>query len=348
MKNYFTLTFFILLSYGSVSWAAIHTVSNVVTVDADFTTIADATTAAAAGDTIHIFGSPFNYNGFTINKQLHFIGPGYLLDENGIYETGSEPANVGNILLNAAATHTVIEGLRIRGSLEIKCSNVVARKNWFTLGSYLPSIKITNSIDTCYIYNNLFTKFSTTYRCVSTSGTIASVKNIYIANNIIQGSVSMLDVAGNTGSRFVVNNTFIQATASSNLEVNGVVAMNNLFFYNVATNATFPGIFQDNLFTAGFPTQATGNGNVTGINPNLILQDDGVNAPIDHENTDFLPEPNPASENCGTAGCGATYGVNPHYRLSGIPEVPLLYHLTADNMPDASGILNVTVKAKSY
>lgn len=348
MKNYYIFTVLVFLLSFSPIYATIHTVSNVVTVDADFTNITDATTAAAAGDTIHIFGSPFNYGGFTINKQLHFIGPGYLLEENGVYETGSDAANVGDILLNAAATHTVIEGLRIGGSLEIKCGNVIARKNWFTLGSYLPSIKITNSIDTCYIYNNLFTKFSPSYRCVSTSGTLASVKNIYIANNILQGSVSMTDVGDNTGSRFVVNNTFSKGTSSLDTEINGVVAMNNIFLHDIATNGTFPGIFQDNLFTGDFPTQAIGNGNVTGINPNLILQDDGVNAPVDHELTDLLPEPNPASENCGTAGCGATYGVNPHYRLSGIPEVPLLYHLTADNTPDASGMLNVTVKAKAY
>ncbi len=65
-------------SYHSIhANARIWRVNNNAGVVADFTTVAAAVTAAAAGDTIYIEGSATAYGGSGLNKKLTFIGTGY-------------------------------------------------------------------------------------------------------------------------------------------------------------------------------------------------------------------------------------------------------------------------------
>ena len=345
--NIASIGLIILVFVSLRSFATVHTVNNVVTVDADFTQITDAVAAASAGDTIQVHGSPFAYANFTINKKLHIIGPGYFLEENSIYETEPESARVAYISIDPLASYSILEGLQVSNTVTIKASNVTIRKNRLVSASSSARIVFASPIDTSYIYNNVIELPQSGGTAIGVSSvTLAFVKNIYIANNIIGGSIYLDDnTSSNSGNRFVVNNTFANFFGVARLD--GVLAINNLFADEIATNVANPAIFQDNLFLSTVPSQATGNGN-TSSTSGLVFFDDGVNAPLDHDMTDLLPEPNPASDNCGTSGCGATYGANPHYRLSGIPELPILYHLTADNAPSGSGLINVTVKAKAY
>jgi hypothetical protein len=155
----------------------------------------------------------------------------------------------------------------------------------------------------------------------------------------------------NIGSNLVLNNTF--PSASGNCHLTGVTAMYNIFADGqVTTSNTVPAIFMENIFAdLTLPAQADpNNGNIDSVDMATVFVDIAA-TPLDKAYSELLAAPNPATINCmggGGTGCGATMGANPHYVLSGIPEIPILYHLTADNFPDGGGNINVTVKAKSY
>jgi hypothetical protein len=60
-----------------MAWATVLTVSNNPDRPAQFTQVDPAIAAAAAGDTIYVYGSLTTYNDFIINKRLVVIGAGY-------------------------------------------------------------------------------------------------------------------------------------------------------------------------------------------------------------------------------------------------------------------------------
>ena len=323
--------------------ATIITVSNRTgQMDVDYSSLPDAITNASAGDTLYVHGSPFSYGDITIDKKLHIIGPGYYLAENNEYETETETAKVGHFHIQVGAEHSIVEGMQLFRTY-IWCNNVTIRKNFWT--SFL---EFQVSVDSCYIYNNYIYTFWSQHAVFGNKSVNNAISHIYIVNNIIRGSILFNNPNGDINTVLAVNNTFMDG-GSDNQHVHDVTAISNLFFErSIHTDASATAHFVDNLFKQFAPAEAdTALGNVIGFDINDVLVPGVLPAP-DADHTDLVVSAtNPAIINCN-GGCGATFGVNPHYRLSGIPEIPLLYHLTSDRFPDGSGKINVTVKAKSY
>ena len=351
-----TLLVFSLFSFifSSVN-ATVHTVSNRSWMDADFTQVTDAIAAASAGDTIYIHGSQTPYADFTLDKRLHIMGPGYFLEDqpnqNGIYETEYHSALVNYINIVAGAEHSIIEGMYITTRIDMGCDDITVRKNCIQNGStsqFAWSITFTADVDSCFIYNNFLNKtWQHGYAIVALNP--HEITNLFIVNNIIYGSIAVDDQV-NIGTQLFFNNTVIGSN-----EVRGVTAMFNIFAnFDVTTSATVPAIFKENIFAdATPPIQApASDGNVAGVDMHLVFEDfQNAAVGLEKEYFHLEPAPNPATTNCldlGGTGCGASLGPNPHYLLGGIPEMPILYHLTSDGGPDANGDINVTVKAKSY
>ena len=342
--------FFLLFSFCFTSvHATVHTVSNRSEMDADFTQITDAIAAASAGDTIYVHGSQTTYSNFTVDKKLHIIGPGYYLGdmpaENGIYETEPHMAVVSTATFNAGAEYSVIEGMRLT-VLGVGCDDLTVRKNFIS-----EDLKFTEHVDSCFIYNNMLLGPHHNNSIIFSSSAANNITNIFMVNNLVRGRVDLNTPGSDKTTNLFFNNTVVSAGATCT--VTAVTAMYNIFADDqVVTSSANPAIFKENIFAdAAPPIQApASDGNVAGVNMNDVFVNLSA-TPFEKAWYDQKAAPNPATTNClggGGTGCGMTLGPNPHYVLSSIPEMPILYHLTSDGFPDTNGDINVTVKAKSY
>jgi len=169
----------------------------------------------------------------------------------------------------------------------------------------------------------------------------------------MRGGVLIYD-SGNLNNQLFLHNTMLNGPGTH--QISGVTASFNIFAdpdgFN-ASNSNHPPIFIENIFAAAtstIPAQAQNpaDNNVGGVDMAQVFSNTSA-TPADFAYTNLLAAPNPATTNCvAGGGCGATFGSTPHYRLSGIPEIPILYNLTSDSFPDGNGNLNVTIKARSY
>ena len=87
------------------------TVDNKVGSVAMYAVVQTAVNLAVPGDTILIAGSPISYGHVDVRKQLHFVGPGYWLQENNIPGVTKEFAlmsiHLGEVELNTSAASSV-------------------------------------------------------------------------------------------------------------------------------------------------------------------------------------------------------------------------------------------------
>ena len=104
--------------------ATVLRVSNVPNSGAPYTSISDAMTAAADGDTIIVDGSAQKYDEAAINKRIVLMGPGYWLAENGTLQDGASPATVGNIYFNGGSDGTIVTSMECTGTVYVKATNV--------------------------------------------------------------------------------------------------------------------------------------------------------------------------------------------------------------------------------
>ncbi len=116
-RNVFLMLCILLGSFGTQ--ATVRTVSNNPTRPAQFTTFAAAQTASVNGDTIYMYGSPFEYPAITVSKRLVIIGAGY--NPNNQF---GQPTDINSITLfrdagSSNATGTVLTGLLVSGALNI-------------------------------------------------------------------------------------------------------------------------------------------------------------------------------------------------------------------------------------
>ena len=109
MKNLSII--FLLLIASMASAQNILRVNNTAGVNAPFTTLAAAITAAGVNDIIMLESSVTHYGSITIAKKVTIVGPGYLLNENLSFQTTAIPATIKNMTLNAGAEGTSVSGI---------------------------------------------------------------------------------------------------------------------------------------------------------------------------------------------------------------------------------------------
>lgn len=224
MKMIPCLALMLLISAGT--FATVRTVSNDPTRPAQFngtgnTAFVAAHNASSTGDTLYVYGSPFDYGNLTISKRLVVIGAGY-----GPNNQFGQPTRASQISLfrdgSTDPSGSVIVGFLISGSINctgtLVTNNVTVFRNRITNFIYL-YINSSQQATGWTIYNNIV------YQVLAnaSSRTAASATNILIANNIITGSVTNL----NSNTVLIDHNVFLGPTNLYHLW--NVIVTNNIF-----------------------------------------------------------------------------------------------------------------------
>lgn len=339
-KIIYTLIIFISTSFAAN--AKILRVNNNAGVVADHPTVAAAVAAASAGDTIYIEGSATNYGGASLNKRLVFISTGYFLsgtNSNTGLQANPNPANIGGIALDSAASGSVflgLAGLTINnvnpagfGADNITISRCQLNNIALYYSPQAGTIAENWNINKCYI-GNIY-------------GNIGILQNWNVSNNIFIGS---LDMPNTANSNIVIRNNVFRGTVTL---YNGYFA-NNIIYTSVNfTNV----VVKNNLAInnpGGFASYVGSNGNTSGHTDAQVFQG------ISSNTTDGqwrLAASSPA------IGAGLTIGavVNPDagafggpdpYKLSGIPNIPTIYTLTVPaSIPSGTNSMTITLSSKN-
>lgn len=209
------LIFIASLSAGLALAQNVHTVDNNTPSVGDFTTVADAVSAASPGDTIYILPSPVDYGNFTVTKVLHFRGAGHSpaynsgqgavlgnitlnipIGGNGITFSGLRMGNVsvsGNQLYtNLEFINNLIYGRIVAGNGQNQCNNWIFVGNVFS-SNIFDIINKSNS-NGWLVLNNYI-------RQVGTSATWSMLRN-FNSSDVVRNNIFVNAYTNNPGSMF--------------------------------------------------------------------------------------------------------------------------------------------------
>jgi len=300
-----------------------------------YTTLSGAYASANPGDTIHIEPSGVSYGNLTIAKRVIILGNGYFLgtaeaNGNPNLQANTAPSLVDAITINNGADGTIIKGLTFNGNLNIvgtsaasRVSNLIIARNRLTF-----YFQFQNSNNVQFIQNYSLTG----------SGNISAGNNsnVYISNNVLS---SYGFIATDDG---VFENNIIISSAGSSIHN-----------FTVQNNITVTGTTQPftNCTVRNNIGNSTQYGNLNGNQQNIVMTtvfEDLANASLQwsEDSRYTLKAGSPAiGTGFGGVDCGIFGGPANPYRLSGIPDIPSIYKLTAPATV-TSNTLNVTISTK--
>lgn len=350
MKILALLGFILLLpaSLHARTWV----VDNDTTRPADFRSAQAAHDGAAAGDTLLFVGSGASYGELTITKLLHFVGPGYNLLENNIPSANQGKAFIGIGLKSSGpqgsgASGSTFQGMDLGGMTMIidpGISDVTFDK------CSLPGIECGGRTHGGNTGNgqsvqNLLIKRS----LVGSDFRITGGSAVILNSKIGAISVHVLEYGANNANR-----------ALASLSLNQCVLANGNGFIDVPTLPD--GVSHSNLsitnsiIFSAIPAQAglqvsssllyqnAGNhpGNAAFTDSNAIFTFASPKHPSTPPATEkeFQLNTDPSNPAIGTAlggGDMGLFGGAQLYRLSGVPAVPRVTHLST------SGVASDTV-----
>ncbi|MFH0883739.1 MAG: hypothetical protein V2A56_12190, partial [bacterium] len=94
---------------------------------AHYSTLAAAMSAASAGDTLLVVGSPDSYGRLNLSKRLVLFGPGYLLTSNGETQASKLQAQA-SFTFNGGSEGSVVCGFYMNEQLQINVSNITIKR----------------------------------------------------------------------------------------------------------------------------------------------------------------------------------------------------------------------------
>ncbi len=361
----FLVAALVLLSYQSQanSWR----VCSKPEARADFPTCsaAVASVVVVAGDTLYMEPGHFELNGFTINKRLTIIGPGYFLNINNINAMDSREAVFnGSVSLNA-------EGINIFGCVfnygcGIHTSNLVVERCYFYTQSISFEGTRTNiTIRSCFLNNcnmYFYNYDRTPYLSSSTiENNIFNNCRIYSYNNNTNGGLFQCIIRNNT-MKWSGDYYLIHPARECQIYNNIIINYSTDFTVSVNANQTVDtSWFRDKVINA---TVANGNDvhhNILSCQPNSAFRDcvfnitdwemvlTGNNAPTLEGKYQHIT--NGIAVGAGTNGttCGAYGNVNGTipYLPAGIPMFrPYIYDANIDQTPSNNNTINASFKIK--
>jgi len=308
-----TLTLLLTLANLATHAQAVLRVNNTPGVNAPYTTIAAAVTAAGPDDIIIVEGSNANYGDIIINKKVTIIGPGYFHEQHGLQATFSVAA-INTIALNSGANGSSFEGLYVPASPGITLNNV---SNISISGSYIAGsspgcngIVLNGTGNNIVIKNNYIrTIFSGGCGGGGSVNCTGSFTQVLVNGNHLGGRF----FTGPTSSFIITNNTFDDNFNS----IQNSVIQNNIFARTLtALNIITGSTTQNNLFVAPQPgVDAT----------NLVVAQNSLFEGISSDSNGFVYDSvwklkvgSPAiGFGLGGTDCGMYGGTSP-YRPSGI------------------------------
>ncbi|RYD91183.1 MAG: hypothetical protein EOP54_22840 [Sphingobacteriales bacterium] len=329
--------------------AKIWRINNNAGVLADFSNFDFAANSpnVAAGDTLYFEPSANAYTtgNFSLTKRLVIIGPGYFLDPtntstpgNAGLQVSTEESEITFFRIGAAASGSKFMGVTLAGAVYINnANNISFEKVRFPAGVYFESgTNDSFSFRKCFFQNGA---------AISNSGN-AIVSKFVCENNIFYGA-SQVNLPGLTGSGNILRNNSMLNTYGFIL-TNTYVA-NNIFGIGGECNFTNCTI-KNNLFQVNQTLPGTATGNQVNVNmANVYIG--GTTGSFDSRMR--LKAGSPAIAAGLTIGavvtpdCGA-YGATDPYKLSGIPNIPSIYTLTAPiSIPSGTATMNVTFSSRN-
>ncbi|MBX3238774.1 MAG: hypothetical protein KIT80_08330 [Chitinophagaceae bacterium] len=348
-------TLVILTVFALNAHAKIWRVNNTTGVNADFAQVSTAVANAQVqnGDTIYVEPGATDYNGFTLNKQLVIIGPGYFLEPGNTttpYNPGLQAAVqhavISSVTLGAGAAGSKFSGLVVTSILNVSAaSNIQVERCYFTGYILMHDNAVTNdniTVRQCFFYNN----------GISAAAANSPVTNFIFENNILYGNVnSRLNMPQLTGSgNLVRNNTFyyLPSNPGQNTIANAYVA-NNIFTPNTAQTFT-DCVIKNNLFRFNQTLPGTAVGNQVNLGAAIENVFTGGDGSLDSRVTlqsGSLASGAGVTISGYTPDAGAFGGTNP-YRLSGIPAIPSVYNLVVPlSIPAGTNSMNITLSTRN-
>jgi hypothetical protein len=341
MKKFFS-SFIFLAVFASSASAKVWRVNSNTGVVADFSSMTNAVTAAAAGDTIYLESNTLS--SFTLNKRLTIIGSGYFLGsgENTGLQANTAASGFGTVTISdSAASGSVFIGLSF-GNVTFSgagagADNVTVSKCYFsgfTTSGTLPAGAVAKDwvITKCYTYS---------------SWNLAAlvIDNWNISNNIIAAAMTLSNTANKP---FVVRNNTMPGSGTNTF-------YNAYFANNILQNGTynfFASLLKNNVSIGtitGYSTFVGSNGNKGGFTAAQVF------VPVSGNSSDGryrLASGSPA------IGAGLTVGsvVNPDagafggpdpYVLSGMPPIPAIYSYSVQDTIQSGQPVNVKFSTRS-
>lgn len=289
-----------------------------------FQTLEAAYAAANEGDTILLAGSSIPYGSIGVHKRLHFVGPGYVLDENGIPGLGKNPAVVYGIHLYnnpliGSASGTILEGVSVNNfNVNSGLSGIIVRKSNISQTTFDSPVVIRGSIAA-------YVKFNA-------AGSV-------ITNSIILGDLT-LSVPNTSASHVVVG--------SSLESVPGTSVTNSVFAspYPESIGPNFANRARGSVtysLALGGSYLPAGNGNLNGQLPANVFVNTGS------EDAKWRLKTGSPAIGAGFNGVdiGPFGGATP-YKLSGVPAIPRLTHLVVPATATSESGLRFEVEAQAF
>lgn len=330
-------------AFISSSFATVHVVNNAG--PGDFPSVTAAVTAAAAGDTLYLVGSPTSYGNITLTKRLTLIGPGYFLEQNPNTNQNKMRAIIGYLYLqpalplaeptrdfNSGAAGSHIMGLQFDNEVRVYVNNVIIERchahsvmGQVFGGQYPSNVTVSRCIIQFYVQNMEASLIQNSM--ISYQGSYESLTNV--RNSIVKNCKIYSAPASdnpNTAFRNMIMNTVTVLSGQSPENVKFCV-------FTVANGAGYsPGI--GNIFSASNTTMY--------ITPapaalDASYQLGASSAALNAGRLDDDTTPTDA---------GPFGGLTP-YVLSGLPSLPIVYEITAPNAVNAADGLPVTIKVKA-
>lgn len=344
MKILSLACFLLLAAYAQ---AAILTLNNNTPTPGQYTTFAAAQTAAAAGDTILVHGSPTNYGAITISKRLTVIGPGHkpntLSGLGATFNTVTIADNLTGVRIygvkltqiSGPSTYLnnvdslIIEKVFFAGTglfAGANCNYVAIRNSVLTGWIALQN----SNVDSVFLENNYISSDNTGVPLVDWGG--AGTK--FVSNNIFAWSGAGILLSGTMRNAIFLNNIFYGLTANTGTQMDCLYANNLSFGHN--SNNTLP------------PTGQGGSNNLVNVNPQIVnIQTPTQASAFDYTRNYRLQPASPAKG----AGDGGTdiglYEPDFQFSMTGEPARPQAVSITPNPVVVPSGgttTVNFTIR----
>ena len=335
-----SIVFVLMQTIGAMAQKIV-SVSQFPAMKPDYSDIQAAIDAVEAGTKIYVYSGV--YNGFTVNKQLTIIGPGYFLEENPQNHAQAMSVIIQGtgIEIGSTASGSVIQGLNIKTKVNIENTQNITLKNCLmNITDYYQrdlNIVVTGSSD-IYIKGNYLTQgaVSTINIDISTS------TNVNILNNYINQTLNYWAVSiGNQLPCYLSNNVIYGALICQNAIISNNIwrgSRTDYYFYNRFTDC----VIRNNISVDNTSFGLSGGNKYVEDFSTVFLSPSGTS-----DGQWQLKEGSPA-KGAGEGGtdCGMYGGIEP-YKLSGISDIPVIYEFSAPLKAGAQDGLQVKLKVRT-
>lgn len=339
--KFFVFTLIAVLALSSLS-ATSFTLDNNIRPIGQFSTWITAYNAAADGDTIYIYPSPFDYgpgwNEGSLGKRLTVIGGGF------------NPANPALItsritlgVNTAGGAGSIFSGLHITNGV---ASNQEAHYINCRFENTVNLQAANSELKYCWCVSNVYAGNDVHIQGCTIQGSLvpASQSDVTCSNCVFIGNVSHVDTGGNSNaSCYLMNCLFANSGDGSHVLFAGWGSPNDLNFVNcIMENIT---IYSAQTFSycifEGSSLHITDPSNMQNVNL--------ANVMVDVNGGDYHLIPGSLASGAGFGGedIGIYGGATPFNDLWYLTRLPAITDFTCPIVVDENGLLNVHIEAQA-